>query len=255
MKYFNSNRKLVYLLAASLISLITLLLVVNFYQDISIEESEKIESSLRGSVMIDSLKTIISQLDDNKKGYLTTKDESYYIAFYNKVAEITSWEKEVIIGETKYLMPQINELRLIDLLEEKVKSSKKQIELSRLPGSTEAAINEINTADQVQTGEIMSAISSVQQYNSNLIKTANSSKIVVAKAKNVWVNVISFFLLMLLAVIGYLIIRYLRETKGREALLRYNSSLIKNISDPVVTTDSNYLVTNWNQLCRATIWL
>src|SRR5690606_34773596 len=35
--------------------------------------------------------------------------------------------------------------------------------------------------------------------------------------------------------------------KASENMLRYNASLIGNISDPIITTDNNYRITNWNK--------
>lgn len=196
--------------------------------------------------MVDSLSNIINKLDDNKKNFLATKDETYYIGFYNKVTELSSWEKEIVIGDIKYLLPQIQDLKLISQLEEKLKTSKKEIEYSRLAGTSEATLAEMSAASNILSIEIIKSVSAIQDFNRNLIKTSNDNKLVVAKSKNIWVNLISILLLGLLFVTGYLVMKYLKDSKDTESLLRYNSSLIKNISDPVITTNSAYLITNWN---------
>ncbi|MBS1656366.1 MAG: PAS domain S-box protein, partial [Bacteroidetes bacterium] len=77
--------------------------------------------------------------------------------------------------------------------------------------------------------------------HSNLLRQEISEN----TSKRFFILAASFFLLSIVSFL--LIYRRIKKGKKSETLLRYNSSLLTNIHDPIFSTDKQFNVTSWNR--------
>ena len=232
------------LLFASIIFFVISLLLV-------IQKTDKEGKNVRAAITViltqDTIKNQLLLLDSAKKDFVATGSQIYLTEFYKLKTNIRR---------------KATELNNVDLNEDTLNVKKRELydRIIYLINNSTAIINHrLNSPeDSILIGK-MQAVSETQAESiNNLAKgldTRNKNYLYESnfkKKRNVyrifWLFIITGTLVSAVLFIYYRrIILAFRTQKISDNLLRYNASLIGNISDPIITTNNLYQITNWNK--------
>ncbi len=231
-------------LFASIIFFVVSLLLVIKKTD---AESKNVRAAISVILKQDTIKSQLLLLDSAKRDFVATGSQIYLTNFYNIK---TSIRRNAV------------ELNNFDLNEDTLNAKKSELYdrvLYLINNSTSIINHRLNSPDDSLLIDQMQAVSETQTasiyklakvldgrnknylYSSNFKKKRNVYRIF-------WLFITTGILVSAVLFIYYRrIILAFRTQKISDNLLRYNASLIGNISDPIITTNNLYEITNWNK--------
>lgn len=188
----------------------------------------------------------IKAIESGQRGFVISGNKDFLIAYYeglNKIKEDTIFLKSTFAANS--FGNKTTELIL--LIKNKILFSEKTIALRTLYGEDSTAsiisqkeglflMNNINERLQYFIDYQLSTINNYNKENEQLINK---------RFKN---YLLLFLLLTFASIVTYVVFNkgFKKQIKN-ENLLKFNSVLIGNLYDPVITTDTDYLVTSWNK--------
>jgi len=244
----NKTRKNVFIVYFSSVVCFIILLTGSYINlrkaDNEIVKLKKAMSELTG---LQNIATHIKAIESGQRGFVISGNKEFLISFddgLHKIKEDTAFLNSSSFA-TNSFDKKTTELNL--LIKNKIIFSEKIIELRKLYG-------EDSTASLIAQKEgllLMNSINEHLQYfmNYQLSLINNYSKANEYLIDKRFVNYLLLFLLLTFASIAtYLVFNIgFKEQTRNEKLLKFNSALISNLYDPVITTDNNYLITSWNK--------
>lgn len=213
-------------------------------------ESKNVRAAISVILFQDSIKTDLNLLDTAKRDFVATGSQIYLTQFYNLKTNIRK---------------RANELNQTDLNDTALNAKKKQLfeSVIYLIDNSSSIINQrLNSPEDSLVLEKLQNISDIQKENISTISKnldkRNKNYLYhssVNKKQSVydifWLFIITGALVSVVLFIYYRrIILAFRAQKISDNLLRYNASLIGNISDPIITTNNIYQITNWNKFAE-----
>lgn len=211
------------------------------------EESKNVRAAISVILLQDTLKNDLVLLDSAKMDFIKTGSQIFLTKFYDYKTGIrknANQLKEIDLNDDT-LNAQKNELfqRIIYLI-----NNSASIINHRLKNPDDSLlIAQMQNVSEVQRKNISKIIKGLDVRNKNYLYESNFKK-----KRNVyrifWLFIVTGILVSLVLFIYYRrIILAFRRQKISDNLLRYNASLIGNISDPIITTNNVYQITNWNK--------
>lgn len=167
--------------------------------------------------------------------------------FYDNFNKLRRDTTSLAASKFKDEVSQNYQSQLLELLNKKMLHSKEYVEIYKLYGPDSANHYMVLGKGKMQFENAISYISQIEnsfrteleQSNLNLKKYAS---------RITW----EFFALVLLffGILFYsfkTINREFKKWEENDHALRFNASIVQNMSDPVITLDRNYKITNWNK--------
>ncbi len=210
-------------------------------------EGKKVKAAISVVLIQDTIIKELALLDSAKSDFLATGSQIYLTNFYSLKTGIRK---------------NANQIQNIDLDDSALNKQKNQLyeSIIYLINNSTSLINhrlknpddsfllaQLQKVSEIQKENIVLISKSLDQRNKNYLYDTNFQK-----KRNVyrifWLFIITGILVSAVLLIYYRrIILAFRTQKISENLLRYNASLIGNISDPIITTNNIYQITNWNK--------
>jgi CHASE3 domain sensor protein len=218
------------------------------YRNMMLTESESryIKSSVDYILKLDNVLADIQDIESGQRGFVITGEEKFLEPFYRGLDNLKA--DTAILAELSkddsVTKPAHNEL--VTLLAQKVKYSKFAVELRRIFDYDSAASFIEKQKGLLLMNDIRSKIASLQSKDRELLRKSNIKREQLSQ-KRAWQLFSLAVIFYIILFINYRVIYrdfHLQQKSAR--LLKYNASLIGNISDAIVTTDKDYRITNWN---------
>ena len=231
------------LFASIIFFVISLLLVIQKTN----EESKNVRAAISVILTQDTIKSQLQLLDSAKRDFVATGSQIYLTNFYNLKTNIRRKATELnnINLNEDTLNTKKNELydRVIylinnstSIINHRLNSPEDSLLIDQMQG-----VSEVQTANIYKLAKGLDGRNKNYLYNSNFKKKRNVYRIF-------WLFIATGILVSAVLFIYYRrIILAFRTQKVSDNLLRYNASLIGNISDPIITTNNVYQITNWNK--------
>ena len=188
----------------------------------------------------------IKAIESGQRGFVISGNKDFLNSYYDgvqKIKEDTAFLK--LTFATSSFDKETNELLL--LIKNKIIFSEKVIALRTLYG-------EDSTANLISPKEELLLMNNINEQLKHLINKQlntinNYSKenehLIIKRFQN---HLLFFLLLTFASIVTYIVFnKGFKEQTKKENLLKFNSALISNLYDPVITTDNNYLITSWNK--------
>ena len=234
---------------ALIVSIIFLLLVlISTFLTIrtSIKELKNETIILNVVNNLEDLKTDIEQLDKVKNFYLKTGDKDD-LKQYDIVLKKIQVKKNTLLNYSiEHAFKKDKILLLTNAVNINISNSNKIISIKNQGGN--------NTADSKIYFEDKVMIDSVLLVSKNLEKECISIlKVTSGHTENFTYSLLWLFLIITLLFFGSLALIYLyiseafKKLKKANTILLYNSTVLKNIYDAIITTDINFIITDWNE--------
>ncbi len=240
MEYILSFRKLRYIFTTALCCLL-LLVGISLFNNIETKrESKKIDAIMQGEIMINDLSTHLQSLDYSVLRLQQENNQKAEIAINNTLNQLSDWKREILSPQYNYLSEYLSRQRLISQLNEKIAATNIVLQTgTKVSGnfSQEQAVANI---------QLNSSVNELRDFNKAELNRTTASETRLMN-RQFWLTfAIVCILIVFLVITSIYTTAYVRDIKKKEEILHYNASLIKNISDPIITTDAGYIITNWN---------
>ena len=233
--------KLKIISAVTLACLLTLLTMGYFYNQKAEKENTQINTANDGDDSINELTNALRDLDNYLLRFQYGNEINLSEGVKTQVQRLKIWKTTITTDHFRYLAPYLSEQKLMGQVTEK-------IQLAELY---------LQSTDQTEKVLIARKLADNAAINLNTINLHNYNRGILTEAINAnnqiqnLVQGMTFGILLLTIFFVFLVVYYtriyVRQIKKTEKKLHYNASLIKNISDAIITTDKDLRITNWNE--------
>lgn len=209
-------------------------------------ESSNVRTALHTLHDLESLLLKVQVIETGQRGYTISGDETFLSGYKDAIGKIDNDIESLNNYKENDPVAKQELAELTKIIKEKVKHSKVIVETRRIDGYDAAA-------DIIQSGRgkllmdsITRSIGVIETKDRALLQKSNAGREDYAK-KITYVVFILSVLFLAIIVVGYLFIKTdIENADVVNSRLQYNATLLRNISDPIITTDMQGIVTNWN---------
>jgi PAS domain S-box-containing protein len=208
-------------------------------------EARNVRNALTTLHGLENLLIKVQAIETGQRGFTVSGDESFLQGYNDALikidTDIASIQKvKVDVDEKKELTD------LLQLIKAKIDHSKRVVETRRIEGYDSAATIIQNGVGKAFMDSINRSILSIETRDRAVLVSSNSSREAYAERITYAVFFLSF-LFILIIITGYFFIKNdIEQAEIINKRLYYNATLLKTISDPIITTDNNGIITNWN---------
>lgn len=208
-------------------------------------EASNVRNALTMLHDLESLLIKVQAIETGQRGFAISGDEAFLTGYKDALGKIDDDIKSISKArEAEENKDKLNEL--LGLVRHKVDHSKRVVEIRRIDGFDSAAAIIQNGVGQRIMDSISNAVLSIETKDRSILVNSNSSREAYAKRITYGVFVLSF-LFILIIITGYFFIKNdIEQAEIISKRLQYNATLLRTISDPIITADNNGIITNWN---------
>lgn len=246
MVHIEIPKKIKYTLSAAIIFLMIVLVSVFINMRKTISESKKETAVLNMVKNVDAVHLNTEYAERIKEIYLKTGNETY-LKKYTEVSNIIKVNKNELLDysiKNNYKKDTI--LLLANIAARKITISNTVIDLKKYGGNNERDIFLYDSIGKTQIDSIIVLATELNKNGLNILKATTQERQAVAN------NQLLLFILLALLFFTSLVLTYFyfkkdfKKKKHLNKLLLYNSTLLQNIYDAIITADNNYIITDWN---------
>ena len=232
-------------LAFILVFIIVGFLVWSTYSNMSkaLLEGQRIRSALDVLLRLENMLVHVKSVESAQRGYALSGKDIFLHGYRQGLSNIRN---DTAFFNTSGVIREEEAQKLSQLILNKTRNAELVIELRDKYGDDSARSYSSKGIGIQLMNDLNFYVSGLGTKVRSYLETANKNREIYTQR-----TALRFFLMALLfPAILFLnyrrIIKDLRKLKRGEQKLQFNASLIKNISDPIITTDKDLNITNWN---------
>ena len=214
--------------------------------DKSADESDRIAIAMKKINCIQNIELQLQKLQTNQIAFIVNADESIHNNFNADLQKLYADTLELHNITQPFLALHPYRKKLFASINNHVQFMQFVINLRKQYGH--------DAADRAIISGQGTSLTNAIEKNLNFFNSANFNNLIASSQKNnynIQYSTWLVFAFCCILIIGYNYLFYvlyknLKINNKKEAQLLYNNSILSNISDPIVTTDINYIITNWN---------
>ncbi len=209
-------------------------------------ESRNVKSALEVLLHLENIVGDIQDIETGQRGFVISGDEKF-LGSYN--TGLQSLRKDTAILNSIVLTDSTKQSErevLVGLINQKVQHSKYVVELRKIYGQDSAAAYLQEGGGIVLMNKINDLVIQLENKDRVLLRESNINRDYLAKRRTLEFLLMALIFYIVLFINFAVIRKDFKVQHKNQNLLKFNASLIKNISDAVVTTDNNLIITNWN---------
>jgi PAS domain S-box-containing protein len=213
-------------------------------------ESRHVKSALDVLLRLENVLAGIHSIESSQRGFTISGDEKYledFDAALNKIRRDTTLLGSLNLSDSTNADERAS---LLQMINQKVAHTKFVVEVRRLYGYDSASAYMQTNTGKILMDSIASSINNIQNKDRILLQESNLSREKFARQIAWEFAILSILIILILYYSSYIIYTEFSLIEKNEKLLKYNASLIRNIYDPIITTDENYVITNWNEYAQ-----
>lgn len=239
-------KKIKYGLAVSLALLVILLLAAFINMGKTISGSNKETVALGIIKDIEAIQLNTEHLAYLKNLYLKNENEKYLNEYTTTEKKIRESKNELLNYSIANDFKRKEVLELANVAARNIANNNRILDIKKYDDSSYA---QVLFYDSIGNRQIDSVINLSGSLGKDALSFFNDTTL--ARQQLHKQQVMLYFLLALLFIIsGYFAYHYfrgnLKEAENLNKLLLYNSTLLKNIYDAIITTDNHFVITDWN---------
>ncbi len=240
------SNKIKYTLLLAMVFFIIVLGGIYFNMRKTVVESRKETRMLSLLKNLEGIQLNSKIFDDNKHDFLKTGQNTFFNDYQKATNVLRQENNELLQLSIKNNFEKENILKLSNTVNKKILSANKAVEIKRFLENDSSNIFYYDSISNSYLKFIIFETNNVQKngiaYLQNLAEERESY------TKNLTRLLILLGLLFLICII--LVFLYLKKdintSQHLNKILAYNSTLLNNISDAIITTDNKWKVTDWN---------
>src|SRR6218665_4122613 len=210
------------------------------------KEGDKIKNSLGRLLRLENMLVNIKSVESGQRGYVLSADETYLGSYYRGITGVK--RDTTALKEFGKQTPEDAELqgKLLSAIQRKIIHTDNIISVFRSHG-----IDSVGTTMETKEGiALMDSIGTyvieLEKNDRALLHSAYINTENLARQTTWQLSLLALLFLFILGVTLYITNRDFKKIIESEKKLKFNASLICNISDPIITTDTDDIITNWN---------
>jgi PAS domain S-box-containing protein len=209
-------------------------------------ETAIIQTSLSRLLQLENIIKNARAIESGQRGFIISGEEAFlrtYRSGLDRIAIDTTQLKSLPVKEGKEKNTQ---QRLLKEINAKIIHSQRSIDIYRAGGFDSARAVIVSKEGLRTMNEIESLVFTLETADRNVLYQSNVKRQDFAKESSQRLYLIAFIFLFILGILYFLINRFIKTMLVSQQQLHFNASLIRNISDPVITSDNEGRITNWN---------
>ncbi len=244
-KLTDARIRIIFIVAFIVISVFLLFTFTNMRR--AETTSGNVKSSLDLLLRLESSIIDINAMEASQNGFLIAADEKLLLPFYeslNKIRRDTTFLAELPLVDTRTINYRNS---LLQMLHQKIGHAKQTVEIRKLYGADSASKHMVLGRGKEQFENIVTYIDEIKSYKRSSFEESN------AGLKNYARRISWEFFALVLLFFGILYYSFrtinseFKKWEENDHALRFNASVVQNMSDPIITIDENFLITNWNK--------
>jgi PAS domain S-box-containing protein len=246
MKKNFTTRRILWALAAAFLCVVYLIWATLTNMQRADIESSHVRASLDRLLLLENILVHIKSVETGERGFIISGNENSLAPYYQGLTEIN--RDTATLNSLGLITPQKKILieQFFGLINVKAKQTKEIIEKRRLEGYDSAKVALQHLDEQILMKEIAAIIVQLENEDRTLLRQSNINRVQFSQQTSQKLFMLAFLFLLILAMTYYAINEEFKKVFKAEKLLKFNASLIRNISDPVITTDAFNKISNWN---------
>lgn len=209
-------------------------------------ESKYIKSSLEVLLKLEDILTDVQDIESGQRGFVISGDTHFLDAYFSgliKLQRDTTMLKNIELSD-----PGLKEdhAQLLNLVAQKAQFAKFVVEARKVYGYDSAAAYVKAEQGLALMNSIRQKILSLENRDRELFRKSNIKREQLSQKRSWQLFSLAIIFFIILFINYRVIINDYNLQQRSQRLLKYNASLIGNISDAIITTDKDYHITNWN---------
>ncbi len=246
LKLIKTAQNIKYALALSIALLLLVLLAAFTNMRVTSARSNK-ETVLLGIVKnIEAIQLNAEHLDHLKDAWLKNGNEQYLKEFAGVAIKIKENKNELLEYAITNNFRKNDVLQLANISGRSIANNNRILDIKRYQDSNYALIPFYDSIAGRQLDSVIILSANLEKDALHIFKNATEDRKQLYKQQS-WLY---FLLAVLFFVAAYFASRYVKENlekaENLNKLLLYNSTLLKNIYDAIITTDNQFIITDWN---------
>ncbi len=240
----NNNMKWAFIAALVCVAYLIWATFNNLHQ--SDAETNKVKTSLSRLLRLENILVNIKSVESGQRGFVLSGDETYLGSYYKGITGIrrdTTVLKEFKPNSINEKEVQQKLLRDIDA---KIRHSDNMIAIYRRYGIDSIRHIIDSKAGIMLMDSINRFVFDLETNDRALLHAANTSTQDLARETTLQLSLLAILFLLILGISYFITNRDFKRIINSEQKLKFNASLIRNISDPIITTNTDDVITNWN---------
>ncbi len=247
MKKFYTNKRIRWVFAAAVVCVFVL--VLEAYKNLRYvyKDNEQLQAQVEEMIFFETISTHVQAVDSGQRIYLRNDDEDLLDRYYFGMAGIkrdTVKLKGILTNANKTQGEIIS--KLLTQLSNKYNYAINVIEERRLSSYDSLGSLAKDKQNKVLSDSIQYQISRLQSYDRKHLLSASKNRQNFSENLSYQFYLLAFLFLVFLIAAYYMTNRDFKKIIKAEQQLKYNASVLRNVSDPIVTTDIDNKITNWN---------
>lgn len=214
------------------------------------QETVEVQEVLDRLLLFENLHNKIQSIETGERGFVITGDEDFLDNFYTSLIAI----KKDTIALQKVKMSEPGYAFTIDTLQrliaDKITHGSNLVDIKRLYGYDSVRVIISQKNGKILSDKIAACLLTLEKQDLDQLQISNNKRVEVAQAISRKIFLLALIFLLILFFTYYSINKDFKKLLDAEAALTFNASLIRNISDPVITTDIANRIINWNSFAE-----
>ena len=232
------------LVSVALLAMVLLIAFINMRSTIASSNKETVV--LRVIKNIEAIQLNVEHLEHLKDAYSQSGNEIYLKEYEEVSAKIKENKNELLNYSIKHNYKKDDILLLANIAARHITNNNKLLDIKRYNDSSLAEIPFFESNGNKQVDSIINLSGRLEKDAIGVLKNTTEEK---QKANTQ--QIILYLLLAILFVTSILFAYLFTKANLKKAekinkLLLYNSTLLQNINDAIITADNNYKITDWN---------
>ena len=247
MKKFYTNIKITWVFAAAVMCVFVL--VVEAYKNLRYvnKDNRKLQSQVEEMIFFENIYAHVQAVDSGQRTYLRTDDEDLLDRYYFGMAGLkrdTAKLRDILTHADTVQNEVIKRLQY--LLSSKYSYAVTVIEERRLSSYDSLGSLKKDRENKLLSDSIQYQIARLQNYDRQKLLSASENRQNFSENLSYQFYILAFLFLVFLIAAYYMTNRDFKRISKAEQQLKYNASVLRNVSDPIVTTNVANKITNWN---------
>lgn len=199
---------------------------------------------------LEGILTDVQAVETGQRGYVITGDETYLFTYNRGLDSIVQNIDLIFPDKTQDSTTEQNKEILLDLIRQKVMDSRMLVDTRTRFGfdSARALLNK--ASGEIMMNRIRVRINTMESQLRSEISASTAKREANVK-KIAWEFIISGGIFYLVLFFNYRALsKELKRRRQNEAVLKYNGTLIASVIDPIITTNLDHSITNWNKYAQ-----
>ncbi len=237
----NNNMKWAYLAALLCAAYLIFSTFDNLHQNE--KESNKVKTSLSRLLSLENILVHIRSIESGQRGFMIFGDSSFLQSYYSGTTGIKMDTSNLKALGTFNISELAVQERLFKFINDKIAYSTTVI--NRASGDSI-----LKPVDAKLGLAIMDSITRYVQFleenDRAVLHAANTNSQKLAWNSTIQLSLLAAMFLLIFGITYFITNQDFKKILASEQMLKFNASLIRNISDPIITTDKSDQISNWN---------